>query len=110
LAATCLAATSAHADPIVLGCRSGKALQRAIKQANTAGVAEIQLASNCVYVVSTPATATEAFETITGDVTITAARTPSSPATPARRATSASSRSHPEVRSCCATCPSRTAS
>lgn len=82
----CGAGASAQAGVVDLGCRSGEALQRAVKQASTAGATEIRLAARCVYEVRDPATADDAFEPITGLVTIVGgegtvvARDPGAPA------------------------------
>lgn len=46
------------------------ALANAIAAANTAGVGMLRLPSKCIVAVTTPATETEAFPAITGDVTI----------------------------------------
>jgi len=64
------AASGHSASPTVkVGCDE-TALQTAVTNANTAGSGTIKLAAHCVYAISTPATATDAFVQITGNVTI----------------------------------------
>jgi hypothetical protein len=58
----------AGAEPVI-DCDPA-ALTAAITQANGAGSGAIRLASDCVYSVTEPATPSEAFPVITGDVTI----------------------------------------
>lgn len=64
-----LSNSSAVTSGLSVGCTQ-VALTAAIIDGNNAGSAILQLPSNCTYLVQTPATATEAFPVITGNITI----------------------------------------
>lgn len=63
------AARSVLVSGLPVGCTQAE-LTAAIIDGNNAGTAILQLPSNCTYTVQIPATATEAFPIITGNITI----------------------------------------
>ncbi len=64
------AAMPAHAKVVRVGCDPA-ALQAAIDAGNVSGTAKIKLARNCLYATFTPATPSEAYPVITGNISIT---------------------------------------
>ena len=59
----------AEAKTIIVRC-STPALVNAINTANSLGTATVRLSANCVYDITTPATATDGLPVITGNITV----------------------------------------